>query len=121
MVAFGFSKATVFFAPLLLSNQLTKTDYGSFEYALNIAFIAASIISLGVTSAYPYFKLKRNLKTIFVGFKVFYMYLLVSSLILLCIILLFYNSFELILSVLFMYTLSNQMMYSTIDKTNENH
>jgi len=120
LVAFGFSKATVFFAPLLLSNQLTKLDYGLFEFALNIAFIAASIISLGVTSAYPYFKLKRNLKTIFVGFKVYYMYLFVSSLILLCIILLFHNTFELILSVLFMYTLSNQMMYSTIDKTNEN-
>ena len=120
LVAFGFSKATVFFAPLLLSNQLTKFDYGLFEFALNIAFISASIISLGVTSAYPYFKLKRNLTTIFVGFKVHYMYLFFSSIIIFVITLFFENKFELILSVLFMYTLSNQLMYSTIDKTNEN-
>ena len=118
--AFGFSKATVFLAPLLLSNQLTKSDYGLFEFALNIAFIAASVIGIGVTSAYPYFILKRNFKTILDGFKVYYLYLLASSIALLFITYFFDFGLEYSLGILFMYTIGNQMMYSTIDKTNEN-
>lgn len=118
-MAFGISKAIVFLAPLILSNTLTKLDYGALEYAMNVAFIGAAILSLGVPNGYPYFKLKRNFKTIYKGFTVHYLYLLISSLILILLVLIFKKSIENILSVLFIYTLSNQMTYSIIDKTNE--
>ena len=78
-MAFGVSKAIVFLAPLLLSNTLSKTNYGVLEYALNIAFIGAAIINLGVPNAYPYFKLKRKFQAIYTGFNFHFLYLLVSS------------------------------------------
>ena len=119
LLAFGLSKACVFFAPLLLSNTLSENDYGSIEFALNIGFIGSALIGLGVKSAYPYFKLKRQYKTLFEGFKFHYLYLLISSIILIFIVTLVANSPEYILSVLFIYTLSNQGLLSIIMKTDE--
>ncbi len=120
MVAFVFSKATVFFAPLLLSNSLTEVDYGSIEYAMNIAFLAAAVLNLGVPNAYPYFKLKRGFKTVFSGFNVHFAYLLITSLLCLIGIVLFVNKVEYLLAVLFAYTLANQVNYSIKEKSNEN-
>jgi O-antigen/teichoic acid export membrane protein len=119
LLAFGLSKACVFFAPLLLSNTLSENDYGSIEFALNIGFIGSALIGLGVKSAYPYFKLKRQYKTLFEGFKFHYLYLLISNIILIFIVTLVANSPEYLLSVLFVYTLSNQGLLSIIMKTDE--
>lgn len=118
-MAFVVSKAIVFLAPLLLSNTLIKVDYGVVEYALNIAFIGAAILNLGVPNSYPYYKLKRGFKAIYNGYIVHYIYLLVSSIILLLFVFCFQYKYENILSLLFIYTLTNQITYSLIDKTEE--
>lgn len=119
LMAFGVSKAIVFLAPLLLSNTLSKSNYGVLEYALNVAFIGAAILNLGVPNAYPYFKLKRKFQAIYAGFNFHFLYLLVSSLLALILILIFKNQTQLVLSILFIYTLSNQVTYSLRYKTNE--
>jgi len=119
LVAFGFSKATVFFAPLLLSNVLTLQNLGILEYAMNIGFVGAAILNLGVPNAYPYFKLKRGFKTIFQGFNFHLLYVLVTSIIVVGYVLLFNNDEKLVLSILFIYNLSNQGFYSMRYKTNE--
>ena len=90
-MAFGVSKAIVFFAPLLLSNTLSTFDYGILEYAINIAFIGASIFNLGVPNAYPYFKLKRKFKDIYDGFNFHFIYLFLTSLLVFILVLIFKN------------------------------
>ncbi|MCK0108294.1 hypothetical protein MWU58_03245 [Flavobacteriaceae bacterium S0825] len=119
LMAFGVSKAIVFLAPLLLSNTLSKTNYGVLEYALNIAFIGAAIINFGVPNAYPYFKLKRKFQAIYTGFNFHFLYLLASSFFALISIFIFRNETQFVLSVLFIYTLSNQVTYSLRYKTDE--
>ncbi len=118
-MAFGVSKAIVFFAPLLLSNTLSTFDYGILEYAINIAFIGASIFNLGVPNAYPYFKLKRKFKDIYDGFNFHFIYLFLTSLLVFILVLIFKNETQYVLSILFIYTLSNQVNYSLNYKTNE--
>lgn len=118
-MAFGVSKAIVFFAPLLLSNTLSTFDYGILEYAINIAFIGASIFNLGVPNAYPYFKLKRKFKDIYDGFNFHFIYLFLTSLFVFILVLIFKNETQYVLSILFIYTLSNQVNYSLNYKTNE--
>lgn len=118
-MAFGVSKAIVFFAPLLLSNTLSTFDYGILEYAINIAFIGASIFNLGVPNAYPYFKLKRKFKDIYDGFNFHFIYLFLTSLLVFILVLIFKNESQYVLSILFIYTLSNQVNYSLNYKTNE--
>lgn len=120
LVAFGVSKATVFFAPLVLSNSLSESDYGTLEYAINIAFLGAAILNFGVPNAYPYFKLKRKFKNIFSGFNVHFAYLLVTCLVSLISVVLFVNKIEYVLSILFTFTLANQVNYSIREKSNEN-
>jgi len=118
-IVFALSKASVFFAPLLLSNVLTKQNYGTFEYAVNLAFIGAAIVGLGVKSAYPYFILKRKYKSLRNGFKFHYVYLLFLNVLLLITVILWSNKTEYILTILFIYTLSNQGLISLIRKSNE--
>lgn len=118
-MAFGVSKAIVFFAPLLLSNTLSTFDFGILEYAINIAFIGASIFNLGVPNAYPYFKLKRKFKDIYDGFNFHFIYLFLTSLFVFILVLIFKNETQYVLSILFIYTLSNQVNYSLNYKTNE--
>lgn len=118
-MAFGVSKAIVFLAPLILSNTLNKSDYGIVEYALNIGFIGAVILNLGVSNSYPYFKLKRKFKTVFSGFAIHYLFLLISSVLLLILVFVFKGKTEYVLSILFIYTLSNQINYSLQSKTDE--
>lgn len=118
-MAFGVSKTIVFFAPLLLSNTLSTFDYGILEYAINIAFIGASIFNLGVPNAYPYFKLKRKFKDIYDGFNFHFIYLFLTSLFVFILVLIFKNETQYVLSILFIYTLSNQVNYSLNYKTNE--
>ena len=64
LTAFFFSKGVVLIVPLLLSEGLNKRDYGIIEYGLSLGLILATFLNLGVPSSYPYFKLKRNYKTI---------------------------------------------------------
>lgn len=57
---FLFSKSTVFFAPLLLSNALPAADYGLFESCLAYGSLLAAILGAGLYGAVPYFLLIRK-------------------------------------------------------------
>ena len=59
-LAFGMSKSTVFFVPLLLSNLLTTSDYGLFESCLAYGSLIAIIVGCGLVAAVPYFMMVRN-------------------------------------------------------------
>lgn len=58
--AFIFSKASVFLAPLLLSNLLTVNEYGIFEYALALAGLIAMPLAAGMHGSVSYFLLHRG-------------------------------------------------------------
>tara|TARA_B100000767_G_scaffold120944_1_gene115314 strand:+ start:135867 stop:137132 length:1266 start_codon:yes stop_codon:yes gene_type:complete len=60
-IVFTIAKATVYIAPLLVAEILSKEDFGILEYALaGLGMVINTLINLGVPSAYPYFKLKNN-------------------------------------------------------------
>ena len=121
LLAFGVSKATVLFAPLLLSksNVLSKTDYGTLEYALSFGLILASLLNLGVPNAYPYFKLRRKYTHIFEGFKIHFIYLFLISIFLGLVIWLFVPEQQYFLAVLVAFVFTNQATYSMFCKSDE--
>jgi len=60
-IVFTLSKSTVYLAPLIVAEILSKEDFGILEYALaGLGMVINTLINLGVPSAYPYFKLKNN-------------------------------------------------------------
>lgn len=73
-------KGSAFAAALWLSNMVSVTEFGLFEYALSGGLILAVILNLGLQGAYPFFIIrekKDNYRAIF-----FFHGLLVSGLIL---------------------------------------
>ncbi|MBQ4801409.1 oligosaccharide flippase family protein [Aquimarina sp. MMG015] len=104
--------------PLLLSNTLSSKDYGLIEYSLSLGVLIATLISLGVPSSYPYFRLKRNYKTVYEGFSLHKLYLL--GLCLLAITLSFFlNSTKYVTVFIISYIISNQVIYSIRFKSSE--
>ncbi|MDO8330189.1 MAG: hypothetical protein Q7T36_06940 [Fluviicoccus sp.] len=59
-LAFGLSKSTVFFVPLLLSNFLSPADYGLFESCLAYGSLIAIILGCGLVAAVPYFMMVKK-------------------------------------------------------------
>jgi O-antigen/teichoic acid export membrane protein len=60
LAIYAIAKTIGFATPLILSNSLNIHDYGSYEYALNIASICSIFAGFGVSGALPYFLLTRN-------------------------------------------------------------
>ena len=117
LTAFFFSKGVVLIVPLLLSEGLNKRDYGIIEYGLSLGLILATFLNLGVPSSYPYFKLKRNYKTIYEGFKVHPLFLLLITTIIAVFSYFIFDKEEYLIAVLIAYVFSNQGMYSMFKKS----
>lgn len=76
-IVFTLSKSTVYLAPLIVAEILSKEDFGILEYALaGLGMVINTLINLGVPSAYPYFKLKNNNIAVDNVFSFHYMWLL---------------------------------------------
>lgn len=60
MLVFVFSKSITFLSPLFLSNHINTTQYALIEYGISIGSLIAAVLSLGQTTAYPYFRIKKN-------------------------------------------------------------
>lgn len=60
LFAYAASKASVLFAPLLLSAILPLSTYGMVEYSLSIGQILSVGLALGTPSSIPYLLLKRG-------------------------------------------------------------
>ena len=74
--AFTIAKGTVFLAPLLAAEILSKEDFGILEYALaGLGMLFTTFINIGVPGAYPYFKLKQTAKDVTHGFALHQLYL----------------------------------------------
>lgn len=58
--AFIFGKASVFLTPLMLSNLLSVSDYGMFEYSLSLAGLLAVPLAAGMHGSVSYFLLHRG-------------------------------------------------------------
>ena len=76
VIIFGFAKATVFFAPLLLSNLAGNAEtYGYVEYLLALGATISGVFNLGMSGAYPYFNIRLKEQ----GYtSVFYFHLLLN-------------------------------------------
>ena len=117
IIAFLFSKGSVFLAPLFLSKIISVKNYGVIEYALSIGMILASILNFGITSAYPFYYLKRKYKTIYSGFD---LHGLITSLFSFCLLIIGWNldlNTKGLIAILLMYLLSNQQYHSSILKS----
>lgn len=106
---------------MLLSKSkiLSKADYGTLEYALSFGLILAALLNLGVPNAYPYFKLRRKYKTIFEGFQVHFIYLLLINLFFGLVIWLFVPESQYFLAIIVAFVFTNQATYSMFCKSNE--
>lgn len=58
-VAFLGAKGLAVVAPLLASNRLSLSDYGTLEYTIAFATLAGMVVTLGMTGALPYFSLTK--------------------------------------------------------------
>ena len=63
LLSFVFARGSLFFAPILLANLLTPTDYGSLEFAQAIASTGVQFLALGTGSLVP-MVLVRKLQSI---------------------------------------------------------
>lgn len=116
--AFMFNKGLVFVAPLFVSEILSKEEFGILEYGLaGLGMVVNSLISLGVQSGYPFFKLKNKSYHLFNAFDLHYVWLFfffISSQIAYFV---FDIRIEFYMALNIAYILSNQIYISTQLKT----
>ncbi|MBA6151925.1 MATE family efflux transporter [Gelidibacter maritimus] len=119
-IVFTVAKATVYFIPLLLADQLSKSDFGILEYALaGLGMIVNTIINLGVPGAFPYFVLKEKNNDIKPAFKFHALILLLPFAINQILYLAFDLDIVFYLAFNISYIIANQMFYSTQLKSQE--
>jgi O-antigen/teichoic acid export membrane protein len=116
--AFMFNKGLVFVAPLFVSEILSKEEFGILEYGLaGLGMVVNSLISLGVQSGYPFFKLINKSYHLFNAFDLHYVWLFfffISSQIAYFV---FDIRIEYYMALNIAYILSNQIYISTQLKT----
>lgn len=116
---FVVAKASVFLGPLLLSGVISAESYGVFEYTLALGSLLAIFINSGISTAYPYFILRKGQ---YHFQNIFYFHPLVTASLPLISILLFFLDFigiKLLYSILVAYILSMQMLISSKLKAEE--
>jgi len=120
LCAFILSKGIVFFAPLFLAEILSKEDFGVIEYALaGLGMVLNTLLSLGVQSAYPYFKLREKNNALNNAFGLHYIWFLVFFV---GTQIAYYGigfSIQYYIALNIAYVVSNQIYISTQLKTNE--
>ena len=62
LLSFGLARGGLFFAPIVLANLLSPSDYGTLEFAQAIASMGAAVLALGTSAAVP-LVLVRKIKT----------------------------------------------------------
>lgn len=119
-VVFSLAKATVYLAPLIVAEILTKEDFGILEYALaGLGMVINALIDLGVPSAYPYFKLKNSKVEVDNVFKFHYVWLLAFFIISQVCYYTFNFSLSYFIALNVAFVVSNQVYISTQLKTKE--
>ena len=118
--AFILSKGIVFFAPLFLAEILSKEDFGVLEYALaGLGMILNTLLGLGVSGAYPYFKLREKNSDLNNAFSLHYIWFLLFFVVTQ---IAYYGlgfSIQYYIALNVAYVVSNQVYISTQLKTNE--
>lgn len=120
-ILFSLVKLSSFIAALWLSNLVSITNFGLFEYALSFGIIAAVPLNVGLQGAYPFF----NIRAKEAGFKsLFYFHVLwVIALVVIVLIvdLVFFQQLatKIHLAVLIACIIAMQNLYSTILKSHE--
>lgn len=120
-ISFIISKGTVFIAPLLVAELLSKDDFGTLEYALaGLGILLNTFVNMGVPAAYPYFKLKQKNSQINNVFNLHYIWLLFFFICTQVVYVLFDFSLHYYIALNVAYIISNQIYISIQLKTNEN-
>lgn len=118
-IVFLISKSAVFITPLVLSNYLNLSTYGSLEYGISIGNIMAVVFGMGLTSSYPYFILKKKKIKYFSSFLLFALtfYFLASSL--LSAVMLFSKDIQapIFWAIIMSFIIASQALFSSIFKT----
>ncbi len=113
-----FSKSSVFFAPLLLTEFMSKSDYGKVEYSIGgLGFIINTILGFGIPSSYAYFILKKKDIQTKSGYSLYLLILALYYIIVQCLFFIFPN--HIYLSLIISFILANQVYYSYVFKTQE--
>ncbi|MDN5215668.1 hypothetical protein QQ020_26560 [Fulvivirgaceae bacterium BMA12] len=117
LVVFGIAKLSVFSAPLLFSNIVSKVAYGKLEYALSLGAVLAVFLNAGMNASYPYFKLKKKTSDFDLTFYIHTLF--IWLLVLTCFLVYKMNfiNFSLFLSILVAGILAIQMLQSVICKS----
>lgn len=119
-LAFVFNKGVVFIAPLFIAEIISKEAFGVLEYALaGLGMVLNTFLSLGVQSAYPYFKLRVKATHLTNAFQLHYVWLLVFFIITQIAYYSLGFSIQYYMALNVAYVVSNQVYISTQLKTNE--
>ena len=121
LFSFLSAKGVIYIAPLLLADILTKNDFGLLEYSLaGLGMLLNTIISLGITGAYPYFILKEKKLDIIEGFAIHPLWLVVFfACNNICFYLLQLYEISIYMAGNISFIIAVQQFYSTIFKSNE--
>ena len=121
LFSFLSAKGVIFLAPLLLADILSNSDFGLLEYSLaGLGMLLNSIISLGVTGAYPYFILKEKRMDIKEGFAIHPIWLLLFFIgNNICYFIFQFYEIGVYMAVNISYIIASQQFYATIFKSDE--
>ncbi|EKF54427.1 hypothetical protein I215_12383 [Galbibacter marinus] len=114
--SFFISKASVFIAPLLLSQTMSSSDYGMIEYAIGgLGFLISSLIGFGIPASTGYFLLSEKDYESKEGYNLYLLFLILYLIVVQ--LLYFVLPLEIYLSFVLSYILANQVFYSYIFKS----
>lgn len=116
---FFLTKAVAFLAPLLLIKQVSLAEFGFIEFCFATGSILSRFVSLGQSSSYPYFILRRNEREKESFFFVFPFVMLLGDILFLLLWLVGAISQKIELSALITFVISLQLLYSTVLKSND--